>query len=70
MKAKIKGTMLFISLELQEPKLSASKKSMTIATSNGCKKSGETYRGKDIYVIANAIVFKKPKRKPAKRLVK
>jgi hypothetical protein len=54
--AKIKKDVITIKMTLQRPKLSASGKSMVIATSRGKQQTGATVDGKSVFVVANAFL--------------
>lgn len=55
-KVSLNGKILTIELRLQEPAVSASGKSMVIATTRGQINTGIEYKGADILVVANAYI--------------
>jgi len=59
-KAKLKDKVVVIELPLQEPKLSANGKGIVVATTRGPLNTGVTYKGSDLFIVANAYV-KNPK---------
>jgi hypothetical protein len=76
MEAKIKNGVITIKMALQRPKLSASGKSMVIATSRGKQRTSERVDGQSVFVVANAFVevepardseTEKPRAKPGKK---
>ena len=56
MEAKIEGKMLVIRIELVEPHASKSGKSLTVASSLGCKPTGAMINGKPIIIGVNAFI--------------
>lgn len=59
-RAKLKDNVLVIELPLQEPKVSASGKSIVVATTGGPVNTGVDYKASDLFIVANAYV-KNPK---------
>jgi hypothetical protein len=55
-KVRLNGKILTIELRLQEPALSASGKSMVVASTRGQINTGIEYKGSDILVVANAYI--------------
>ena len=55
-KVRLNGKILTIELQLQEPTISASGKSMVIATTRGQINTGIEYKGADILIVANAYI--------------
>ena len=55
-KVRLNGKILTIELQLQEPTISASGKSMVIATTRGQINTGIEYEGSDILLVANAYI--------------
>jgi hypothetical protein len=53
---RIKNGVLIISIPMQEPKLSASQKSLVVATSRGKQRTALKVDGRSIFVIANAFL--------------
>jgi hypothetical protein len=51
-----------IELPLEEPRPSASGKSLLLATSHGCQSGDALYRGRSVVVAASAFIF--PNRPP------
>lgn len=58
MKVEVKGKDLVITIPMQEPKLSASGKTLVVATSSGNKESTAEVSGKKITVGVNAYIRK------------
>jgi hypothetical protein len=56
MKVKISADEIIVTIPRQRPKLSASGKSLVIATTRGKQHSGEKIDGKSVFVVANAFV--------------
>jgi hypothetical protein len=56
METKIKNGVIIISIPLQEPKLSASQKSLVVATSRGKQRTAIKMDGRSVFVIANAFL--------------
>jgi hypothetical protein len=56
METKIKNGVIIISIPLQEPKLSASQKSLVVATSRGKQRTALKVDGRSVFVIANAFL--------------
>jgi hypothetical protein len=56
MKAEIKGKKLIVEIDLQEPTLSASGKTLVIATSHGNQQTSAMYDGQPIMIGLNAYV--------------
>jgi hypothetical protein len=56
MKVKISADEISVTIPRQRPKLSASGKSMVIATSRGKQQTGAKVDGKSVFVVANAFV--------------
>jgi hypothetical protein len=56
METRIKNGVLIISIPMQEPKLSASRKSVVIATSRGKQRTAHKIDGRSIFVVANAFL--------------
>jgi hypothetical protein len=53
---RLKGKILTIELPLQKPTISASGKSMVVASTRGQINTGIEYNGGDILVVANAYI--------------
>jgi hypothetical protein len=58
--AKIDKGNLVITIPLQEPKLSASGKTMVIASTHGTRRTAAQFDGKAVCVSANAFVYPEP----------
>jgi hypothetical protein len=56
METRIKDGVIIISMPLQKPKLSASQKSLVVATSRGKQRTALKVDGRSIFVIANAFL--------------
>jgi hypothetical protein len=56
MKARIRKRKLIIALPLEDPKPSASGKSMVVASSHGVRRTRLKLNGKSICIVANAWV--------------
>jgi hypothetical protein len=56
MEARIKNDVITIRMALQRPKLSASRKSLVIATSRGKQQTSAKVDGKSVFVVANAFL--------------
>jgi hypothetical protein len=63
LKSKLKDNVLCFQLPLQEPKVSASGKTVVVATTRGQVNTGIDYKGSDIILIANAYVANNKRRK-------
>ena len=57
MKAKLRDGRLFVSVLLQEPRLSKSGKSLVVASSRGPWQSAVLVEGKTVYVNLNAFIY-------------
>ena len=57
MEAKIRNHNLVIILPLEEPRRSATGKTMVVASSHGVKKTASRVDGKIVCVVANAFVY-------------
>lgn len=58
MKVRIEGKKLIIEMELQTPALSASGKTMVVASSRGNVKTGVEIDGKEVTVGVNAYIYR------------
>jgi hypothetical protein len=73
MDVKIKNDEIIIKMPLQPPKLSASGKSMVVATSRGKQLTGSKVQGKSVFVVANVftevekVAASEPEQSNAKR---
>lgn len=56
MKAEVKGGKLFVEIDLQEPTLSASGKTLVVATSHGNQQTVAMYDGQPITIGLNAYI--------------
>jgi hypothetical protein len=56
MKAEVRGGKLFIEIDLQEPALSASGKTLVVATSHGNQQTLAMYDGQPIIIGLNAYI--------------
>ena len=56
MEAKIKNGVITIKMALQRPKLSASGKSMVIATSRGKRQMATKYDGQSVFAVVNVFL--------------
>ena len=57
MQVKIVKGQVVITLPLQTPTLSASGKTLIVASSHGVKRSAVTLEGKELCVVANAFIY-------------
>ena len=56
MQAKIRNGQIIFSMPLQKPKVSASGKSLVVATSRGKEQTAAIVDGKPVFIIANAMI--------------
>jgi hypothetical protein len=65
MEAKIRKGLIVISMPLEAPKLSATGKTLVVASSRGKRQTTVRVEGKFVYVIANAFIL--PDEPPAQK---
>lgn len=67
MDTKIRKGNLIITLPLQKPTLSSSKKSLVVASSRGVRKLAAIVDGKNIHLAANAWIYPEEAQKSKKK---